>query len=125
MAETPRTIEVSVVPVTPPPSKVSAKVWASTIGAFIASLALAVLTALLNDPASLQQFLDAVPAWLRFIIVAALPTAITFVAGYVKRDTTREVGAMVQNNLRAGNGQDAGPYEGEHRAEPGAVTDAV
>lgn len=121
MAETPTTVRVNVIPATPPPSKVSAKVWASTLGTLAVSLALAILTALVNDPATLQQVLDAVPAWLRFLLVAALPTLVTFLAGYAKRDRTRELGQAVQDHLSQpdavepeGDGDHEPEYVGEH-----------
>jgi len=101
MAETPRSIQVSVVPTSPPPSTISPKVIASTLATLAVSVLVAVLTQVANDPATLARILDAVPDWARFIIVAALPTVVTFLAGYVKRDSTREVGAMVQGNLEA------------------------
>lgn len=99
MAETPRNVVVNIQPAVAPDSKVSAKVWASTLATLAMSLVLAVVTALINDPATLQQVLDAVPSWARFIILAALPTLVTFLAGYVKRDRTRELGQAVQDNL--------------------------
>ena len=92
-----------VVPVTitpePPTSPTSPKVWAATLATLAVSLIVAVLTAVVNDPATLQSILEAVPAWLRFIIVAALPTLVTFLAGYVKRDRTREIGQQALNAL--------------------------
>jgi hypothetical protein len=113
---------------------VSAKVWASTIGTLAVSLVLAVLTALVNDPDTLQRVLDAVPDWLRFILVAALPTLVTFLAGYAKRDRTRELGQAVQDHLSkpdpvepeaVGEDPEGAPveeyvgehYEGDPRAE--------
>jgi hypothetical protein len=101
MAETPRSIQVNVVPTSPPPSSISPKVIASTLATLALSLVVAVLTAVANDPTALARVLDAVPDWARFIIVAVLPTLVTFLAGYAKRDSTREVGAMVQGNLEA------------------------
>lgn len=113
MSETPPEGTVIPVPVTitpdPPTSPTSPKVLAATIGTLLASLVLAVLTSLVNDPQALQAVQDALPAWLRFVIVAALPTLVTFVAGYVKRDRTREIGQQALNALD-------GRYEGEHRA---------
>lgn len=102
MAETPNTIAVNVTPATPPASKVSPKVWASTLAALALSLVVAILTAVVNDPAALAAALDALPAWLRFIVVAALPTLVTFLAGYAKRDTTRELGQAVTDTLTHG-----------------------
>lgn len=98
-------VEPEVVPVTitpdPPTSPTSPKVWASTLATLGLSLVVAVLTAVVGDPATLQQVLDAVPPLLRFIIVAALPTLVTFLAGYVKRDRTREIGQQALNTLDA------------------------
>jgi hypothetical protein len=99
MAETPRNVVVNIQPAVAPDSKVSAKVWASTLATLALSLVLAIVTALVNDPATLQQVLDAVPSWARFIIMAALPTLVTFLAGYAKRDRTRELGQAVQDTL--------------------------
>lgn len=95
----------TVVPVTitpePPTSPTSPKVWAATLATLGMSLVVAVLTAVASDPETLASILDAVPAWLRFIIVAALPTLVTFLAGYVKRDRTRELGQQALNSLDA------------------------
>jgi hypothetical protein len=99
MAEIPGTIQVSVVPTSPPPSTISPKVIASTVATLVVSVIVAIITALVNDPATLAAVLDAVPPWLRFIVVAALTTLATFLAGYVKRDPTREVGTVVQDRL--------------------------
>jgi hypothetical protein len=113
MAETPRNVVVNIQPAVAPDSKVSAKVWASTLATLAVSLVLAVVTALINDPATLQQVLDAVPSWARFVILATLPTLVTFLAGYVKRDRTRELGQAVQDNL-----------SGKADLEPAVVPDA-
>lgn len=95
----------TVVPVTitpePPTSPTSPKVWAATLATLGMSLVVAVLTAVASDPETLASILDAVPGWLRFIIVAALPTLVTFLAGYVKRDRTRELGQQALNSLDA------------------------
>lgn len=92
-----------VVPVTitpePPTSPTSPKVWAATLATLVLSMVVAILTAVVSDPATLASVLGAVPAWLRFIIVAALPTLVTFLAGYVKRDRTRELGQQALNAL--------------------------
>lgn len=107
MAPTPEAIKVNIVPNTPPPSTVSPKVWASTVGTLVASLAMALLAALIDNPAELAAMLDAVPSWARFLIVASLPTLLSFAAGYVKRDTTRELGVAVRDRLSTGSDEPA------------------
>lgn len=111
MAETPGTIQVNVVPTSPPPSPISPKVIASTIATLAVSLLVAILTQVANDPAALARILDAVPDWARFIIVACLPTLVTFLAGYVKRDPTREVGTVVQDRLNEPGDPDVAQHE--------------
>ena len=119
--ETP--IPVVVDPTAPERTKVSAKVWASTIGTLVVSLVLALLTAVVNDPATLQQVLDAVPSWLRFILVAILPTLVTFLAGYAKRDKTRELGAAVEAGLREQAATEPDPEQGGQDHLPAEYTE--
>lgn len=117
MATTPSTVQVSVIPTSPPPSTISPKVIASTAATLALSLLVAILTAVVNDPATLATALNAVPDWLRFILVAALPTLVTFLAGYAKRDGTRELGTVVQDKLHEPepDGTDHEPTEAEVR----------
>lgn len=102
MIPTPDGTPLPAVPTTPPPSPISPKVWASTVLTLVASLVLALVTAVMADPSSLEQF----PAWARFVLVATLPTLAAFLGGYAKRDHTREVGQVVLDE-----------YQGEHRAQ--------
>jgi len=99
MAQTPTNMVVNITPAVPPDSKISPKVIAATLASLAVSCLLAVLTAVVNDPATLAQVLDVVPSWARFLIVAILPTLVTFLAGYAKRDKTRELGVAVQDHL--------------------------
>lgn len=58
--------------------------WA-TIMAFLASLALALLNALLGD----SELMGGLPAWLQFVLVAGAPTSVTFLGGYESAHTPR------------------------------------
>lgn len=64
---------------------VEAKVKASTTGAFLASLVVAVLNAVTAD----SSLLGPLPVWLQAIVIALVPTALTFLAGYQARHTPR------------------------------------
>lgn len=64
---------------------VEAKVKAATATAFVVSLLLAVLNAVSADSA----LLDPLPAWLQAILVALVPTAATYLAGWQARHTPR------------------------------------
>jgi hypothetical protein len=64
---------------------IEAKVWASTAATFAVSLVLAVLNAVQDDHA----LLGSTPAALQAVIIAVLPTAITFLGGYYAKHTPR------------------------------------
>lgn len=61
------------------------KVKASTAAAFVVSLIVAVL----NTASADSSLLDPLPAWLQAILVALVPTAATFLAGWQARHTPR------------------------------------
>lgn len=66
---------------TPPPNSsktVEIKVIAATAATLTVSIAFAVLDAIAHNPAVLDGF----PVWSRFVIVAAIPPVLTFLAGY-------------------------------------------
>jgi hypothetical protein len=54
------------------------KVVAATAATLLASIAFAVLDALAHH----TEILDALPEWLRFVVLAAIPPVLTFLAGY-------------------------------------------
>jgi len=64
---------------------IEAKVIASTIATFVVSLVLAIL----NDVQSNHALLGSLPTWSQSVIIAVIPTAITFVSGYLTRHTPR------------------------------------
>lgn len=64
---------------------VETKVKATTTVTFLASLLLAVLNAVSADSA----LLDPLPAWLQAVVVALVPTAVTFLAGWQAKHTPR------------------------------------
>jgi hypothetical protein len=57
---------------------IEVKVIAATGATLLASVAFAVLDALAHH----TEILDALPEWLRFVILAAIPPVLTFLAGY-------------------------------------------
>lgn len=65
--------------------KIELKVIAATAATFAVSIVLAVLNLVENNHA----LLGSTPAVLQFVIVAVLPTAITFLSGYMARHTPR------------------------------------
>jgi hypothetical protein len=64
---------------------VEAKVKAATSVSFLASLVVAVLNAVAAD----SSLLGPLPVWLQAIVIALVPTALTFLAGYQARHTPR------------------------------------
>jgi len=66
-------------------TRVELKVWASTVGGLLAGVVLAVLEALADQPA----MLEGLPAWARFLIIAATPAIVTFAGGYAAPHTRR------------------------------------
>jgi hypothetical protein len=69
-------------PTTPP---VEAKVKAASSVTFLISLVVAVLNAVAAD----SSLLGPLPVWLQAIVIALVPTALTFLAGYQARHTPR------------------------------------
>jgi hypothetical protein len=65
--------------------KIELKVIAATAATFAVSVVLAVLNLVENNHA----LLGSTPAVLQFVIVAVLPTAITFLSGYMAKHTPR------------------------------------
>lgn len=65
--------------------KIELKVIAATAATFAASVVVAVLNAVQDNHA----LLGPIPAALQFVIVAVIPTAITFVSGYMAKHTPR------------------------------------
>lgn len=64
---------------------VEAKVKAATTASFLVSLVLVVLNAVQAD----SSLLGPLPIWLQSIVVALVPTAITFLSGWAARHTPR------------------------------------
>lgn len=84
----------SSIPATPAPAaptevpltwKIEAKVIAATAATFAVSLVLAVL----NTVQAHHELLGSVPAVLQSVIIAVIPTAVTFLSGYLVRHTSR------------------------------------
>lgn len=63
-----------------PPDVVEAKVWASTLVTLAASVGVALLNAVQDNPA----LLGGLPEWVQFVVLAAVPPVLAFLAGYVK-----------------------------------------
>ncbi|MDN5858959.1 MAG: hypothetical protein L0H84_10075 [Pseudonocardia sp.] len=63
-----------------PPDIVEAKVAAAALLTMLASVAAAILNAVQDNPA----LLGALPPWLQFVLIAAIPPVLTFLAGYTK-----------------------------------------
>ena len=63
------------------PNIVEAKVWAATLATTAASVAVAVLNAVQDNPALLGVF----PVWAQSLILVIVPPLLTFLAGYAKR----------------------------------------
>jgi hypothetical protein len=59
-------------------TKIEVKVVAATAATLLASVAFAVLDALAHH----TEIFDSLPEWLRFVILAAIPPVLTFLAGY-------------------------------------------
>jgi len=71
---------------------VEAKVKAATSASFAAGLAVALLNAVVAD----NSLLGPLPAWVQAPLLALIPTALTFLAGYQARHTPRTDPAAVQ-----------------------------
>lgn len=78
---------------TPPPNEprqkapIETKVVAGTVASFAAAIAAAVLNAAVGDSA----LLGALPAWLQFLVVTAVPPLLTVIASYEAPHTPRPV----------------------------------
>ncbi len=64
---------------------VEAKVKSATTATFLVSLLIAVLNAVVADDA----LLGPLPPWLQAVVIAAAPTAVTFLSGWAARHTPR------------------------------------
>ncbi|GEL17704.1 hypothetical protein [Pseudonocardia asaccharolytica] len=64
-----------------PPAVVEAKVWASTLVTLAASVGVALLNAVQDQP----TLLGGLPPWLQTLLLALVPPLLAFVAGYAKR----------------------------------------
>lgn len=65
--------------------KIELKVIAATAATFVISLVLAVLNEIQNH----HELLGSTPGALQFVIVAVIPTAVTFLSGYMAKHTPR------------------------------------
>jgi uncharacterized protein (UPF0261 family) len=68
---------------------VSPKVLASTVASLAVSVLLAIVLAFVDHP----EQLAGLPSWARFVLVAALPSVATALAGYRRGDPLRDLGA--------------------------------
>ncbi|MGE7439608.1 holin [Kitasatospora sp. NPDC001175] len=68
-----------------PIAPIEAKVKASSTAAFLAGIAVAVLNAVQAD----NSLLGPLPSWLQAPLIALIPTALTFLAGYQAPHTAR------------------------------------
>lgn len=64
---------------------VEAKVKSATSATFVVSLVIAVLNAVVADDSLLQPL----PSWLQPIVIALVPTAVTFLSAWSARHTSR------------------------------------
>ncbi|MFF9688996.1 holin [Streptomyces sp. NPDC014623] len=64
---------------------IEAKVKAASTAAFLAGLVIAVLNAVVAD----NSLLGPLPVWLQAPVLALVPTALTWLAGYRARHTPR------------------------------------
>ncbi len=64
---------------------IEAKVLASAGAAAVIGVVIAVLNAVQNDP----SLLGSLPTWLQSVILVAIPTVLTFLAGYSTPHTPR------------------------------------
>ncbi|MEU9789119.1 holin [Streptomyces sparsogenes] len=69
----------------PKSAPTEAKVKASTVGTFLVSLVLAVLNDLNGD----AELLAPLPGWLQALVIALVPTGVTFLSGWQARHTPR------------------------------------
>jgi hypothetical protein len=66
---------------------IEAKVKAASTATFLAGLVIAVLNAVVAD----NSLLGPLPVWLQAPILALVPTALTWLAGYQARHTPRSI----------------------------------
>ncbi|WP_371612867.1 holin [Streptomyces clavifer] len=66
---------------------VETKVKAASTAAFLVGLAIALLNAVAAD----SSLLGPLPAWLQAPVLALVPTALTWLAGYQARHTPRSI----------------------------------
>jgi hypothetical protein len=66
-------------------SQIEAKVKSAAVAALLASLAIALLNALVGDDA----LLGSLPSWLQFIVITVVPAVVTFLAGYKAKHTAK------------------------------------
>jgi VIT1/CCC1 family predicted Fe2+/Mn2+ transporter len=68
-----------------PNAPVEKKVKAATTATFLVSLVIAVLNSIAAD----STLLDPLPAWLQAIVIALVPTGLTFLSGWQAKHTPR------------------------------------
>lgn len=68
---------------------IEAKVKAATAGSFVVSLLIAVLNAVSTD----HGILGSLPQWLQGVVIAVVPTLVTFLAGFQAPHTSRVTAA--------------------------------
>ncbi|WP_329592100.1 holin [Streptomyces sp. NBC_01362] len=71
---------------------IEAKVKAASAGAFLAGLAVAVLNAITAD----SSLLGPLPSWVQAPLLALVPAALAWLAGYRAKHTVRDVADPVQ-----------------------------
>lgn len=71
---------------------VERKVWWASLGTLGASVGAAVLNALLADPGALSVL----PGWATFVLIAAAPPIVQFLAGYAAPHTLRSDPAVLE-----------------------------
>ena len=87
-----------------PETPTSPKAIFAGLTTLLVSIVLAVLTA-----PGLADYLDALPAWLQFIVLAAIPPVVAFLGAYAKRDPLRDVGQIALDREGVGGpGLDGG-----------------
>lgn len=65
--------------------KIELKVIAATAATFVVSLLVAVLNTVENH----HELLGSIPGTLQFVILAVIPTTVTFLSGYLAKHTPR------------------------------------
>jgi hypothetical protein len=66
-------------------SRIETKVSVAALGSLLAGVALAILTAVQSDPA----VISGLPEPVQFVLIAALPPVVAFLAGYAAPHTDR------------------------------------